>query len=370
MTTRRLKTLSTVALTLACSTLLGNSGYQKEPAQELKAKNDRSIFSLEADLLFWQVGHDALVYTMTNTDKTVGDQRLIKHGKEVRVDPKWDPGFRFGVRMQPKDSAFDYRAKWTTFHTRTVVSKKSDSSESFLENVWTTPSLLTNAPFLNNGTTTIGQSPVPVLITNAKAQFSHTTNWVDVNMGRTFRPYEATWVSVRPHAGFRWYNVHERLRVFLTHKIQGHESIVQSNKLRNHFWGVGPRIGFDTEWGFENGKGPSLFASCATTLLVGKFDTKPKQYVPESDNGLEDPEKFYSEINFHSTKSMVDLDIGIAWEIIRNNYAMSFKIGYENHHIMNLAQFSRMYSARSGGDLRNHGDLFYHGAFLNARIDF
>ncbi|MDN3506857.1 MAG: Lpg1974 family pore-forming outer membrane protein [Simkaniaceae bacterium] len=123
-------------------------------------------------------------------------------------------------------------------------------------------------------------------------------------------------------------------------------------KMRNDFWGIGPKIGLKTEWLL--GCGFSFFGNADATLFYGDFSVRQKA---TSAPLIKD--------NFWLSRAYLDFILGIQWEWIfcSNDYSIGFAAGWENLFFFGQNQL------RLGGHPIK-GDLTLQGLTLTGSFGF
>ncbi len=128
-------------------------------------------------------------------------------------------------------------------------------------------------------------------------------------------------------------------------------TVCSGNTFNNDFEGVGPRFGFNSEWMI--GGGVSLYADAAISLLWGKFNVKAESNLqlcgdgflniqPESGSSapiennticVNECFKFEHKNDFHSTKAVNDLGLGVQWQgtFAQDRVGLLIKLGWEQH---------------------------------------
>ena len=129
----------------------------------------------------------------------------------------------------------------------------------------------------------------------------------------------------------------------------------------NDFWGVGARIGIDTDW--IVGQGFKFFANASTSILAGKFKTENEFQAPGQT--LQERINIDLDDDFHTNVPNLELALGIDWGtyLYDDKYYLDFRAGYEFQvwwDQFNLRKFS---SSGTGGSVGN-----FTGNFTNDTV--
>ena len=367
MLNRTLIALSLLTIQLNAESIdMDNQSY---PPQELTQMKRNDVVSLNASLVLYKLLHDGTTYLVTNNDVANIPDRTIKQGKEKCVGAEYKPGFNVGFRIQPQNDEFDYRASWTYYRSSVSSKTTTDGSNFVIEPTWLVPSLA-DSPTFNNGD--VGGTLV--LINSLKADVSNITHWIDGDVGRYFRPLGTVWIGIRPHAGFRWFMTRDQLNLATQRSAVGgninFEPFNDRSYLKNNYWGIGPRMGAQTEWGHKRLPEFQIYANAAAALILGEGNTTSFYEAPEVDPINPSALEFFSSHKHYNGRMMIDMEVGLMWERIWDKLALAVKVGYENHHLHNGARLKRAINESPGKLLRGHGDLQYSGFIFGARIDY
>jgi len=181
-------------------------------------------------------------------------------------------------------------------------------------------------------------------------------NEIDWELGRGY--YVSKHLSLRPFIGVKgaWINQH----------MHGHfraEDFDQFYRLKNDFWGVGPKGGVNTKWNLGNVNTHffSMVGDFAGALMWGHFNDSAMSIDP--DHGKQE----WTNLSTNQGASMLQAFLGFGWDtnFHRDMCHFSMKLGYEVQYWLEQNQFFEVF-------LLDHleGDLVFQGGTLEARFDF
>ncbi len=152
----------------------------------------------------------------------------------------------------------------------------------------------------------------------------------DLEFGKTFL---LDMFSVRPHLGVRYAEFDHKARGF-------------GETLKNDWWGVGPRLGFDTSVRLGD-SGFSIFAGASGSYLFGKMKEK---------------NSFFGNEKKSADVWQIDGEIGVGYEVAQN---FTIGAGYRADYWDGVADRTAL-----NDDANSSGDRFMHGPFVRATYNF
>lgn len=338
---------------------------------------------VQASALYWQATQSGLNYALNWTNGhnvSITDFNNSGSGRFKHPDFDWDWGFKLAAGYDTPHDGWDLFLQWTWFHP-----KKMHSSTNVQEftNADTTPSGVVYPLLLPSGIGNLGPG------------FGASMNWklrldlLDLELGREF--FVSNWLTLRPHAGLRSAWLHQRSHV----EYSGLTALVGSGlivvlpqqiptteaSLKNNFWGMGPRIGLDGQWGL--GCNWSLYSDLAASLLLGHFSIFEIESPVLDSSGtiLTGSSTSFSE-RFRATRAAFDLDLGVRYEQLFScdRYGLMVQLGWEQHLFINQNQLTRLATSmgyspstantRAFTPVSNQGDLSTQGVTLTVEFDF
>jgi hypothetical protein len=355
------------------------------PIAVVADQGDGVGLGLQLEWLYQDVRQDGNEYAVVNST-TNG----ITTAKSRVVEGDYSSGIRAGLQYQIDDhDDWDMVLEYTHQHPNTFSNSagfgNDDCGSNGSSDIY---------PFLRHPATigldeTFGGIAFDgSIVDSAKGTWSPELDQIDFELGRHFRPAQATWFAIRPFAGLRYAKHKQTLAATYVNEVTINnvtETLTETVSNSSDMSGFGLKFGFDTKWGFtENGdSGLSAYANFAVSLLACDFDTKysdtfcytvdgEKQDLPEE---LVNSDAFAGSISasHDSGKAVVDLAVGLMWHMFFEdmNYGLTLTAGWEHHKWHNMNQFIRpVDDAATYTYARNHGDLAYQGFTFGAKFDF
>jgi hypothetical protein len=228
-------------------------------ARSCKCTNGKAV---EFDFLYWTAknpGFSCYAYEQKNALFDLENIEDQDFGSIVRLDSKWDPGFRFGAGWNTNFDRWDVFVDWTWYRNHSKESRNlEDASDSELRGFYP-------ISFFNESSTPYQ---------NVSSSWHMLHNAIDIELGRAY--YITKSLSLRPHLGFRGGCINQNSKTHFNQiLISGSASVLTTdiiNKAKNNFWGVGPRIGIHSQWHIANSSW-SILGKASTSLLLGETRT-------------------------------------------------------------------------------------------------
>lgn len=314
---------------LSCFALLmiTSIGTAVQPSFWADTERARSWSSL--DLLYWIAHEEALV--LTNKTSPVFTTSDFTIAPVLHPQFNWNLGFRLGFGFSPDCSPYEAALEWVYYQTN-VRQKR-----------------LTNSNDLTNVNGQEGMFPIWALsddiiagdyVSDAFLNWGITLNMIDLTFGQTMLCFEC--LEIYPYIGLRgaWINQNAHIRyeggIFLYDIIEGGVSRngIDFIRMKNNFWGVGPRIGIEPRLYFCNGF--SLFGNAAISGLGGAF------YVKQTERFV-DFERFAYNKNSACIRGIADLAAGISFErnFCNDSYSIRWELSWEYHIFLSQLQLKR-----------------------------
>jgi hypothetical protein len=283
-----------------------------------------------------------LEFTVLNsgTPDTTLDGKLGGLGQ----DANWSYNFgsRVGVGMYVDHDAWSVEADWMWLNV--TGSKSYEAGSGTTLPVFQPDSAVA---FENRG--------------SAGANWGCTFNVEDVTLGK---PYHISRkVIFSPHFGIRFANIDQHYDV-----NYGGTTATDNSKFKatNNFFGVGGRVGVDTEWMIV--KGLNLFANVSSSILAGWFNTNESFAVPGTavtGNLKSNPQEVVPNL---------DLALGLDWgfRFWDCKYNLNFRGGYEFQVWWDQLQLRQFVTGGTDGNFINvpvNGNLTLNGFTLRIQLD-
>ncbi len=313
------------------------------------------------DFLFWQNKVDGLSFGIVTNSLDSGvlsAEAPPQKGKVLNPDFGWHPGVRVTCGMNFDLDNWDALAEWTH-----MVSSSNTSVGIKTEDL----NLKAILPVR------IFSELTAVNSSKADHSFKNVLNTLDFNLGRPF--YSGKDLMMRLHIGFRssWIKnrenrTYEGLRNFLFESIGN-----LFRKARESSWGLGPRIGLDTN--FVLGKGIRFFGNFSGSVQYVKYSTAIKG---ENSSRIIVSGQFVTgdlknNTALSSLKTNLDSSMGFGWGhyFDNSNWRIDLSLAYDfnvwpSHYIENI--FADADNA--GVNITTYQDIIYHGGSLKLRLDF
>ncbi len=305
------------------------------------------------DALLWNAHISDLPLWVDNS----GSTRTLVDGFAQGLNYNWAWGFRVGLGYAMEHDKWDVYLDWTHFDSHGTRNNSAPGGGAIF------PSFILQN-ILNPGVT-------PYIANSAKAHLDVGVNLVDLELGRAF--YVSKWLSLRPSIGLRsaWLDMPLNIR-YRPMPGGGMPPTISELLMHsyNRFWGFGPRIGLNTQWGL--GMGFSLFGDLYGSLLYGISQDPTFGTLIGSDNNASFA---LGSLNFHQriTTSALDAVLGVRYDrnFYQDRYHFGISIGWENHLFNDVSQFIYQLDDVSIGSIQqNNGNLALQGWTLSVRFDF
>lgn len=377
-----------------------------------ETKNTR--WFIFADVIYWhpKMGGTEYAISYTPTDffgdilpvNTVFDNYALSHrpnGDYKENDFSWDLGLKAGLGYKTPHDAWDVLGRYTWFESHST----KQSGKQF-------PSMLIPLKI------SIGIDPSFSAVNRAKSTVDISYNNVDLELARNFflsknysvRPYvslKGAFIDIKQKLLFTQVQNASLLNLFLEFRGDEFKANLSSN-----YWGVGPRIGFENKYYFNNGL--NIFGDFAAAILYGHFKTKQSDYIPEArlggllfDNLTPEEQEQLDQLfnfaltapsrklthDFHRFIPFVQMWLGLEWNKFINHQKqhIRLKAGYEVQYYWRANQMDEVgnkvnaftleafsidppqISIRPRGRLdtqHTSKDLMFYGITAEARLDF
>lgn len=311
-------------------------------------------FSLFVDALYWQAQEDGLDYAIQNNTGAV----RINDGSVRRMHFDWRGGFRIGAGYLTPCGDYFVNAFWTRYHT------KGDSCLAVTYPV-------TLFPVWSNPTSSL-----------TSEQNSRVCNRLDLDMfdarvTALFHSHDR--VEIMPSVGIVYARINQSFNIDMSGgQSRGPVATVLDDivAMKNHFRGVGPKIGLNSLWDIACGF--SLVAKGDAALTYGKFAICQNETTTFS-NGV--PTTVFLNLpcnRFHMTRPIVDLSLGVRFDRSFNKDACSqsgcnfyveacWELNYFFAQNM-LMRFSD--DVTPGANIEVKGDLATQGLTVRVNVSF
>ncbi len=323
----RVDRLETQVEKIRAENAYGNFGPRTAPAQP---QIDGYGIFVTADFLWWKLYEAGaeFVFEDKNSRTTPPSQ-----GKIEDFHFNWAPGFKIGAGYLLDYDNWDIALGFTYYQTRARLSL---SSNNLLP--------LTGDPSLD--------------LIQAKGHWKVSFYDLCAVVGRGF--FVSKFLSFHPFFALATAWIQQRRHCQFTSNVNNQIAL----KSENDFWGIGPRLGVDTQFAFCPHW--SLYANASCDLLFAHFDIREKQ-----DNKTESLEIYNLNYNLNRTVPAMALGLGIAYEtnLKADRYHLLIKAGYENRYFWRQNQLPTL-DLDTPAFQRASEDLSLQGLTLDFRLDF
>ncbi|NGX35106.1 MAG: hypothetical protein K1060chlam1_01476 [Candidatus Anoxychlamydiales bacterium] len=301
-------------------------------------------FYMHGEFLWMKPTEEGLEYAMEQdaSDTSAAFPLTVGKIKGFSADSNewdWRPGFRVGFGFYAMHDAWNVQVDWTYIKIK-ADSELSNGGTGQLLPLWLPPQGVTHTQ-----------------IPNASARWSGDYSTMDIMIGK---PYHVSRYYIsNPMFGVRagWIDQDYHVRYF-TH-------VEQNVWLKNDFWGVGLRGGYEGQ--FLLGSGWSIYGKAAFALLFGKFD------ISQQAENTVSIQEYKTEDSFYSVQPNAELGLGINWSKFyhKNQYQISVKVGYEFHQWWDQNQSRRFFDTDpTANDTVSRGDLSFNGFMFGLHLEF
>jgi Legionella pneumophila major outer membrane protein precursor len=283
-----------------------------------------------ADFLWWKLYEGGTDYLFKDQNAR-GVPPAIGEIKHCNFD--WEPGFKIGAGYLFDYDSWDTAIDFTYYQTNARHSSKS--SHLF--------------PL-------IGDQSLDLIEAKIHWDVSfYDLHWV---LGRNY--FVSKFLSFRPFFGIAtaWIDQHRHLHL----RQNGNDRIAL--KSENDFWGIGPRVGVDTQFALcENF---SIYGNVTGDLLWADFEVSEKEV-----NKTTSTEIYDLDYDLDSIVPTLSFGLGVAYEtnLSKDRYHIMIKAGYENQYWWRQNQLP-VFEGSIPAFHRISEDLSLQGLTVEFRLDF
>ncbi len=326
----------------------GASGMINPPGRP-QVRDGVDLF-VKADLLVWNAHENGLAFAVVNN----GSSSNLAHSNTKTIHSNWNVGFRVGLGYNLPHDGWDISLSWLRINNNGSKHLNSHSNHNIFPSNTAPNDLL------------VGSNPC----TKANSHWRLHLNQLDFDLGREF--FVSKWLTLRPHFGVRT----DWVRQKWNSKFRNFNNRLSSSQVkveyRDNWWGMGPEVGLDTQWGL--GQGWSLFGDITGAIVYGfhdiDYETKdsPAQFNTSSSGKLTDLDDVY-----RISHPTLDLMLGLRYDhmFCNDRFHLGLQVGWEHHVYFGQNQFPVFVDdVQIGKYVSNQGDLTYQGWTIGVRLDF
>jgi len=310
------------------------------------------------DVLYWHAKAGGTEFAYSDQDPFA---QLPTKGRAKDVDFEWDWGLRVGAGYNFKHDGWDCRAQYTWFDSNGSDSTGAGANSSII-------------PLRGSSTivATATNSNLQFLYcTSAKSQYDFDYSSIDLELGRAY--FISGKLSFRPHWGLKtaWFDQEQTTRYTggalnpANPNALGLEGNTVHIKDTCDFWGLGPRVGLDSNW--HLGYGFSIFGNVSGALVFGHFNVEHKEhYSVSTDNRIK------LSANKHAFSPTAQMQLGLRYDtyIQNNTQHLGVGLGFEAQYWWRQNQMLKIGDAQVLKYERYSDDVSMHGLTLDFQWDF
>jgi hypothetical protein len=300
--------------------------------------------------LYWQARQENLDLGFNSNHTLIASISTVSKVKHPNFT--YRSGFKFGLGYDSSYDNWDAFAEYTWFHS----SIKTDMVPGG-----------TNVVFPVQG------HPIadPSDIVNDIAYFGSASQYwnlkidiADLSLARAY--YSGTKLTIRPYFGARGAWIRQIANSNYYDGITTGDGIALGTVLvknRSVSQGIGPRLGMDSNW--LVGYGFRLIGNASGDILYTRYDVRNSQVTEGVTTTIKDKQDFL--------RSHTALDMGFGWGsyFSNNNWHVDLSATYGFQVFWNQNMFRFFSEAYNfAGSFAPNGNLYIHGAALNAKLDF
>jgi hypothetical protein len=309
--------------------------------------NDQACKSIRfnAEYLYWRAHQDDLSFAISHQIASDNSKTLVK-----TKQPKfhYDSGFRLGLAYT-SSWLMDFQVQWTHLHT----GFKKNSLTTETRDISSVNLVSTFPRFNNSNVNFIG------------AKWKLKLDYVDFGLYRGFFCHECLFIGLQ--ADLRSISIQQNYQTLNRGTVSAQNTATSfiASKLKNNFYGIGPRLGLILKWNM--GWDLSLFTSGGASVLYGKnlLNTDAQFHVPQGNTRVFK----YRDDDFNS-HAATDFAIGLEWnphDLCALGWDLGFKLTWEQHIFYSMNRFAE---SEVLDFVSRHGDLSLQGLTIAADLSF
>lgn len=321
---------------------LAPKNLQAVSAKE-NAQRNLDVFT---DLLYWHVGEVGTIPNSTISTKL--DPDFVSKLNLNNLSFGWNFGYRVGGRYSNLgNDEWGISLFYTGYRSK---AKNSGSFDGFvgIPTGFPLTQTITDASFLQLFWLFAAQS--------FRAEWALDYKVLDFELDRKYLVSKT--VTLRPYLGVRTGWIQQNIHIHSTyHDVTNNNLPVQaSEKLTNHFWGIGPSWGLDTKWCLGRAKGHffSLFDDFSGAFLWSRWSSSDHLTVGDTITGtLKSKHRRSGSLMFQNL-------IGVEWRVKLNQRGAQFslRLGFESQFWFDNLQVFNTYNGRQHNALTLQGGTF------------
>jgi len=323
-------------------------------------------FEITGAFLWWKAEQPDLPYAFVNTNSANQNSGYVDY-----IDFKWRPGFRLGIGWDTDYDGWNLNANWTWFRNHSESNVHAVTTPEATGFNLLVDSRGVHAPqqfaFTNDSTHVV--DPTDISFALAKASWTMQLNMIDLQLGKSY--LVSPKIALGPFIGVRggWITRH----LAQLYDVTPYADALLKQRLETSYWGVGPRLGLDSDW--KLGAGFELFGNMATSLLFGEsYDESTKAEFDIASTGEIISTAPFFDVSRKSSKTRVvptlQMILGLGWNKCFNDNKcfVDLRAGWEVNYFWQLQNFLNIFGNQAKYTFPSNLDL--SGLTLSARFGF
>ena len=302
-------------------------------------------WATELDFFYWMAQNPG--YTVAYEQQSTATSPNT--GSVVRLDSKWDPGFRLGTGWNSNFDRWDLFFDWTWFQDHAKTTNNVSGATGKMGYYTTNPIDATGNSY--------GQ-------VDGSWRLLH--NVFDVELGRAF--YLTKALSLRPHLGLRGGWLNQKFISKFTLPVTPSATTEYDYRGKNNYWGIGPRLGIHGQWHIA-GSDWSILSKASAALLAGQ--TKAEVSDSHVVSGVATSDRFIED-EFAQLVPNVQIFLGIDWgtNLDCENYYLGINAGWETDIYWNQYNVPSAITTFQAPLSGSNQAVTMEGVTLNIHFDF
>ncbi|MBI5273034.1 MAG: hypothetical protein HY861_03525 [Chlamydiia bacterium] len=310
--------------------------------KDLNLLNPRD-FHAYAEGLAFQAEQDGMAFVLKNTHG-VGSAFDGSVGGFSNSNNDW--GYNFGLRtglgIYMDHDAWNLDLAWMWLN----ITEHQGHTATSLEPMWLAAI----------------DTPSAISGTHADANWQCAMNVLDALMGKGY--HVSRKLILNPFFGLRFAWLDQTFGADY-HGTTGSSRTIFHGK--NDFWGVGGRVGINSDWILSGGW--KIFSNVASSILCGSFHLKERFSIPGTSISFNETEKY------HMNVPNLEIALGLDWGtyLYDHGYYLDFRAGYEFQMWWDQFNLRKIYGGASNGNYANdtvsRGNLALNGFTFKIQLD-
>jgi hypothetical protein len=322
------------------------------------------------DALYLKAQEDGLDYAVVDKSPVIAfnnpsGQSPQHHAKFKNGTAGWDWGFRVGLGYNFSYDHWYLGLNWTQFNTEHTRHASPDLAK---ESLFPTRT----GGISDGGAPTPGTAFTVHFAEKAKATWHLDYTTLDLDLGRYSKINK--YLSLTPFISIRAAKILQDFDIAYTNPYRFVGAVKRKFPkdlvdLTNNMWGIGPRLGLNTDWKFNSYL--SVYANGSVALLWERFHLRMKE-TQKLPNGSQ-----FVPTNVHEGEHEVSfnaqLSLGLQYDqnFCAGKYHLNLGIGWEQFFWLDQNQtYHFLNSINTSAVQKEHSNLSLSGVRFGARFDF